>query len=71
MITPTAIRGNNRLDLHVKIRCGSLSVTAPLSFLANVFDVRRVLHRHTNLAVVNHICVFPEIMSVFKNLTIH
>ena len=46
-----------RLDLHVQLRCGSLSFTTSVSLLANEFDVRSVLHGQVSLASVNHICV--------------
>ena len=35
--------------------CGSLSITTPVSLLANEFDVRNVLHRRVSLAAVNQI----------------
>ena len=43
------------LVLHVRLRCGSLSITIPVSFLANEFDVRSVLHWEVSLAAVNQI----------------
>ena len=49
--------GNKRLVLHVLIRCGSLSITTPVSLLANEFDLRSVLHVQVSLATVNHIYV--------------
>ena len=38
--------------------CGSLSITTPVSLLANEFDVQSVLHGHVSLAAVNHIMFF-------------
>ena len=35
---------NKRLVLHVRLRCGSMQITTPVSFLSNELDVRRVLH---------------------------
>ena len=35
--------------------CGSLSITTPVSCLANEFDVRSVFHGQVSLAAVNHI----------------
>ena len=57
--------------LHVGLRCGSLSITTPVSLLANEFNVRSVLHRQVSLAAVNQICVFHEAMNGCKNLKIH
>ena len=31
-------QNNKRLALHVRLGCGSLSITAPVSLLANAFD---------------------------------
>ena len=57
--------------LHVRLRCGSLSITTPVSLLANEFDVPSVLHGQVNLAAVNQICVFHEAMNSWKNLKIY
>ena len=61
------------LFLHVQLRCGSLSITTPVSLLANEFDVRTVLHGQVSLAAVNQICANHEAMSMngCKNLKIH
>ena len=59
------------LVLHVRLRCGSLSITTPVNFLANEFDVRSVLHGQVLPAAVNQICVIHETMNGFKNLKIH
>ena len=40
---------------HVLLRCGSLSLTIPVSLLGNEFDVQSVLHRQVSLAAVNQI----------------
>ena len=54
--TRTANGAHKRLVLHVRLRCGSLSITAPVSLsLANEFDVRSVLHGLLSLAAVNQI----------------
>ena len=47
----TADGANKKLVLHVRLWCGSLSITAPVSLLANEFDVRSVLHGQMSLAV--------------------
>ena len=60
-----------RLDLHVRLRRGSLSITTPVSLLANEGDVRSTLHGQVSLAVVNHMYVFHEAMNGCKNLKIH
>ena len=43
-----------------------LSITRPVSFLANEFNVLRVLHRQVSLAAVNQICVNHEAMNGCK-----
>ena len=57
--------------LHVRIRCGSLSIITPVSLLANEFDVRSALLEQASLAAVNHMYVFHEAMNCCKNLKIH
>ena len=57
---------NKRLVLHVRLRCGSLSITTPVSPLANEFDVRSDLHGQMSLAAVNQICVIHEAMNGCK-----
>ena len=69
MWTWTANGANKRLVLHVRLRCGSLSITTPVSLLANEFDVQRVLHRQVSLTAVNQIYVYHKAMN--KNLKIH
>ena len=56
---------------HMRLRCGSLSITTPVSLLAYEFDVRSVLHGRVSLAAVNQICVIHEAMNGSKNLKIH
>ena len=51
---------------HVRLGCGSLSITTPVSLLANEFEVRSVLHEQESLAAVNHICVIHEAMGACK-----
>ena len=46
-------------------------ITTPVSFLANEFDVRSVLHGQESLAAVNQMCVVHEAMNSCKNLKIH
>ena len=62
MRTWTANGANKRLVLHMHLRCGSLSITTPVSLLANEFDVRSVLHGQVSLAAVNQMYVFHEAM---------
>ena len=69
--TQTPIVANKRLVLHVRLRCGSLSITTPVSLLGNEFGVRSVLHGKVSLAAVNQICVIHEDMNCCKNLKIH
>ena len=69
--TPTANGANKKLVLHVRLRCGSLSFTTPVSLLANEFDVRSVLNGQMSLAAVNQFCVFHEAMNSCKNLKVH
>ena len=68
---PTTNGANKMLVLHVRLRCGSLSVTKPVSFLANKFDVRSVLHGQVSLAAINQIHVIHGAMNGCKNLKIH
>ena len=62
---------NKKLILHVRLRFGSLSITTPVSFLTNEFDVRSILHRQVSLAAVNQIYVIHEAMNGCKNIKIH
>ena len=57
--------------MHVRLRCGSLSITTPVSLLTNEFDVRSILHGQVSLAAVNQIYIFHEAMNRSKNLKIH
>ena len=59
------------LVLHARLRCGSLSITTPVSLLANEFDVPSVLHGQASFAAVNQMCIFHEAMNGCKNLKIH
>ena len=68
MKTQTANGANKKLVLHMRLLCGSLSITTPV---ANKFDVRRELHGEVSLAAVNRIYVFNEAMNGCKNLKIH
>ena len=69
--TRTAKEAHKRLVLHVRFRCGWLSITIPVSLFSNEFDVRSVLHGQVSLAAVNQICVIYEAMNGYKNLKIH
>ena len=51
--------------------CGLLSITTPVSLLANEIDVGSILHGQVKLAAVNQIYVFREAMNGCKNLKIH
>ena len=62
MLIQTANGANKRHVLHVRIRCGSLSITTLASLLLNEFYVRRVLHAQVSLAAVNHIYVCHDVM---------
>ena len=53
--TRTANGANKELVLHVQLRCGSPSITTPVSHLANEFDVRSELLWQVSLAAVNQI----------------
>ena len=57
--------------MHVRLRCGSLSITTPVSFLANEFDVRSVLHGQMSFSAANQIYYIHEAMNGCKNLKIH
>ena len=41
--------------LVLRLGCGSLTITTPVSLLANEFDVRSVLHGQVSLAAVYQI----------------
>ena len=71
MCTRTANGANKRFVLHVRLRFGSLSITPPVSLLANEFDVRSKLHGLVSLAAVNQIYIIYEAMNGCKNLKIH
>ena len=64
--TRTANVANKRLVLYVRLGCGSMSVTTPVSLLANEHDVRIVLHGQVSLAAVNHIYIIYEAMNGCK-----
>ena len=55
----------------MRLGCCSLSITTPVSLLANEFDVRSVLHGQVGLAAVIQSCVIHEAMNVCKNLQVH
>ena len=62
---------SKRLVLHVRLRCGSLSITTPVPLLANEFDVRSALHGQVSLAAVNQVCVVHGAMNRCTILIIH
>ena len=68
--------------LHVRLRCGSLPITTPVSLLANGFDVRSVLHGRVSLAAASQMYVIHEAIkrlrkykeileACFENVNIH
>ena len=57
--------------LHVRLRCGSLSITTPVSLLANEFDVRSAIHEQVSLAALKQVYVIHEAVKGCKNLKIH
>ena len=62
---------HGQLVLHMRLRCGSRSITTPVALLENEFDVPSILHGQVSLAAVNQICVVHEAMNGWKNLKIH
>ena len=46
---------NKKFVSHVRLRCGSLSITTPVSDLAYTFDVQSELHGQMSLAAVNQL----------------
>ena len=54
--------------MQVRLRCGSLSITTPVSLLVNEFDVQGVLHVQVSLAAVNQFCLIHEAMDGCTNL---
>ena len=71
MLTRTANGAKKKLVLHVRLRCGWLSITTPVQHLANEFDIRSVLHEQVSFAAVNQNCVFHEAMNGCKNQNIY
>ena len=58
---------NKKLVLHVvRLGCSLLSITIPVSLLANELDLRSVLHGQVSLAAVNQIYFFHEAMNGCK-----
>ena len=58
---------------NVRLGCGSLSNTTPVSLLTNEspVDVRSILHGQMSLAAVNQIRVIHGATNGCKNLKIH
>ena len=48
-----------------------VSITTPVSLLANDIDVGSILHEQLSLAAVNQICVVHEAMTGCKIVKIH
>ena len=69
--TRTANGANKKLILHLRLGCGSLSVTTSVSLLANEFDVRSMLQGQVSLAAVNQSCIIHKALNGCKNLKIH
>ena len=69
--TRTAYGANTKLVLHVWLRCGLLSITIPVTLLANEYDVQSVLHGQVCLTAVNQICAIHVAMNGCENLKIH
>ena len=62
---------NKKLALHMRLGCGSLSITTLVSLLVNEFYVQSILHGQVSLAAVNQICVIYEAMNGCKILKIY
>ena len=71
MWTCTANGANKSLALHMRLGCGSPSITTPVSLLVNEFYDRSMLHGQVILAAVNQICVIHEDMNGCKHLKVH
>ena len=67
VLTRTANGANKNLVLYMRLRCGSLPITTPVSLLANELDVRSVLHGQVSLSAVNQIYFIHEAMNGCKN----
>ena len=52
-------------------QCGSLSITTPVSLLANEFDDHSLMQGKVSLAAANQICVIREAINGCKNLKMH
>ena len=55
---------------HMQIMCRFLSITTPVSLLANEFNVQSVLQGHLSLVAFYHMHVFHEVMNFCKYLKI-
>ena len=71
-LTWKANETSKRLVLHLQIRCGSLSITTPVSLLANEFDVQSVRaselgSRHSHF-VFHEVIMFAKILRFIKGL---
>ena len=55
-----------RPKMHVRLTCGSLTITTPVLLLANELDVRSVLHGQVSLAAISKSCFIHEAMNGCK-----
>ena len=62
----TANGANKRLVLHMRLGCGSLSITLPVPLLKNGSHVRSALHGQVSFAAVNQSYVIHEAMNGYK-----
>ena len=56
---------------NVQIRCGSLSITVPVSLMANEFYVQSIKHWQGSLVAINQSYIFNKTMNGCKDLKIH
>ena len=66
----TAIGANKRLVLKVRLRCGSLSVTTPVSLRCSK-RIAWISEFDSCQSTVKQMCVVHEAMNGCKNLKIH
>ena len=72
MWTQTAKEANKKFVLHVQLRCGPMSITTPLSHLANEFDVLSEFTRTRELgSCQSNCCVIHGAMNGCNVLKIH
>ena len=73
MRTRTANGANKRLVLHVRLRCGSLSITTPVSLLANEFAVSKHIAKacFENVNIISYPTVKTCVLSGQKKQLTH